>query len=119
MWKNKQSEKEFAVQHREWIAIVAPLIVALFPSKKMDPSSFNNNNNNHVVGNHTGNHTGHHTGHHIPAGGEGGGGGVENEFMKEELHNEGLVKGRQRLDSPTSIATHIYSTNIGINDCQR
>ena len=62
---------------------------------------------NHVIANHTGNHTG----NHIGAGG--GGGGVENEFMKEELHHEGLKKGRERLDSPTSIATHIYSTNIG------
>ena len=67
------------------------------------------------MGNHTGNQTGNHTGNHIPAGG-GGGGGVENEFMKEEIHHEGLKKGRERLDSPTSIATHIYSTNIGIEN---
>ena len=40
---------------------------------------------------------------------------MENEYMKEEIHDEGLKMGRQRLDSPTSIATHIYSTNIGTN----
>ena len=57
---------------------------------------------NHVISNH------------INGGGGGAvGGGVENEYMKEEIHQEGLRKGRQRLDSPTSIATHIYSTNIG------
>ena len=56
---------------------------------------------NHVISNH------------INGGGGVVGGGVENEYMKEEIHQEGLRKGRQRLDSPTSIATHIYSTNIG------